>query len=209
MIIRCENNEECDKIINEAALKMGNEYEISKPEKRNPRFKILKVWNPDDVDEKLIDDIKRRNRFLADDQIEIIKREQVKQKSKNIENCFNIVIQCNGETFKKVMKEGAGKLSVKWKSYKVVDNIYIRRCYKCFGFNHDAKECKAELACSRCSQPHLSNQCKSKIEKCINCVATNKRFSTKLNVNHSVWSNECQVYRKKLEASKRAINYVE
>lgn len=211
VIIRCENTEDCDKLIDEATKKMGNAYEINKPEKRKPRFKILKVIQPDDDDETLIREIKSQNRIIDDEshKIEIIKREQVKVKGENIEDCFNIVVQASGETFKKVMSEGNGRLFVGWRNYKVVDNVYIRRCYKCYGFNHDAKDCKSKIACSSCSLPHMRKDCKNNEEKCINCVSTNKRLGTKLSENHNVWSKECSVYMRKLATSKRAISYID
>lgn len=209
LIISCENDDDCLKLINEAEQKLGEKYEIRKPAKRLPRFKILRVKDSDEDDATLIADLKRQNRCVYDDKFkfEVIKREQVKIKGKNIDGMFNIVLQTNGETFKKVMDNG--NLNVNWQNCKVVDNVYIRRCYKCYGFNHESKNCTAEVACSTCSLPHLKKDCKSKNEKCINCVTTNKRLSLNMNVNHNVWSNECPVYLRKLEMSKRAISYID
>lgn len=209
IIISCESEESCTKLMNIATEKMGENYEVKKPAKRLPRFKILKVIEAIDDDSDLIRKIKKRNMIISDDRhkLEIVKREQVRAKGENIEGCNNIVVQTDGETFNKVIANG--HLNIGWERYKVVDNVYIRRCYKCYGFNHNARECKSELACSKCSLPHLRKECKSNEEKCINCVETNKRLELNLNVHHNVWSSECRVYQRKLESSKKAISYVE
>lgn len=210
VLLRCENDDECDKLMAEATKKLGNQYDVKKPTKRQPRFKILRVEDPEESDDDFIKDLKKRNPTIDDEncKFEIVKREQVKIKGKNVEGCFNMVMQTNGATFNKIMEEG--KLKMKWKLCKVVDNIYIRRCYKCYGFSHDSKTCTApDIACSKCSLPHLNKDCKATEEKCINCVNTNKRIKgVNLQENHHVWSQECQVYKRRLEMSKRAIDYI-
>lgn len=211
VVIRCENDNDRDKLLQEAAEKLGQNYEVKKPMRRLPRFKILKVLQPSDNDEQFIRDLKQRNPNISGEKykFEVIKREQVKEKGENVDECFNIVMQSDGETFNEVTK--TGRLKTKWKLCKVVDNVYIRRCYKCYGFDHDFKSCdQPEISCSICSLAHLSKDCKSKVKCCNVCVKANKRIkSLNLPTGHDIWSQQCPSYQRKLAISKRAINYVE
>lgn len=211
VVVRCENDDDCDKLLKEITQKFGDDYQVKKPVKRMPRFKMLKVDNPIDDDDDFIKDLKRRNTTINDDKFkfEIIKREQVRIKGKPIEDCYNIVMQTNGEAFNAVMSGGTLKTS--WNVVRVVDNVYLRRCYKCYGFNHIQSECKDEkMSCSSCSLPHLKKDCKSRKEQCINCIKVNKiHKDLKLDINHNVWSKECAVYKRKLAISRRAINYID
>lgn len=211
IVIRCDNDDERDKLMSEASEKLGDGYVIKLPTKRLPRFKILKVDQPETDDEAFLRDLRRRNSIIDDPKykMEIIKREQVKIKGNIIEDCFNIVVQVDGETFNKVMAQG--KLKTIWKVCKVVDNVYLRRCYKCYGFNHEAKTClQPDVACSSCSLPHNYSNCSSVEMKCIVCVNTNLRIKDlKLPENHSVWSKQCPVYQRKLAMSKKAISYID
>lgn len=208
VMIRCENDDDCAKLMSEAEQKMGDGYEFKKPCKRQPRFKILKVDQPEENDEKFISELRRQNPIVADEkyQFEIVAREPVRINGKIIDDCFNIVLQSDGETFNVVM--ASGSLKTKWKVCRVVDNVWIRRCYRCLGF-HSSKDCKSPIICALCGSNHLQKECNAKITKCINCVKTNERSNAKLLTNHNAWSKQCPVYKLKLEKSKRAINYID
>lgn len=210
VVVRCLNDDGRDKFLDEASQKLSENYEVKKPTKRLPRFKILRVNDPEVEDLKFITKLKQQNPTIADDKckFEIIKREQVKVRGVDIASCFNIVIQTDGETFSKVMKND--RILVGYERFKVVDNVYVRRCWNCYGFNHIASNCNlTQKVCSSCSLFHEKSTCTETIEKCINCVQFNKKHGLSIDVQHNVWSRDCQVYKKKLIVSKRAISYVE
>lgn len=211
VVIQCENNDERDKLMRETKEKLGDNYDVKKPKTRLPRMKILKVEQPDDDNDAFLKDLRGRNPSINNDKfkLEIIYREQVKIKGRDVDGCFNIVLQTDGETFKTIMSEG--RLRTTWKICKVVDNVYLRRCYKCYGFNHESKDCvHPNIACSSCSLPHLQRDCKATDMRCIVCVNTNKRIKgLNLQENHTIWSKECPVYQRKLAISKQAISYVD
>lgn len=208
VIIECDNSEKCEKLKEEAMNKLGDKYDVQIPKKRNPRVKILKSENEGKNDLEIIEEIKDRNVCVGHNnkKIEIIKREQIKKLGKNGEKYENLILETDGETYNKIMQEG--RLHLGWSSCKVVDNIYVRRCYNCYGFNHNASECRNKTVCSQCSSDnHLSKDCKSVEKKCINCVSTNKSLNMRLESDHEAWSNECPVYKRKLQISKRGISY--
>jgi hypothetical protein len=207
VLIECDNECGSSALLAQATLKLSDKFEVKKPSKRLPRIKMLKIKDAIENDDDFLTDLKVNNPFIGD-QIELVKREDVKIRGKKIENLCNVVLQLDGESYNKVMT--SGKLLTGWESVRVVDNIYIRRCYKCYGFNHNAAECKHDAVCSRCtSTEHNYKACEAAGEKCINCIKTNAHLKTHLDVNHSVWSRECLVYKKKLEISKRGIQYID
>jgi hypothetical protein len=208
VVVTCDDDESCEKLLTEAFKKLGGNYNVQKPRKLLPRIKMLRVNDPDDDNEVLIKELKRRNPIIEHDLIEIIKREQVKRNGHNVKGCFNIVLQMEGFAFNKVMD--AGRLLLGWNSCKVVDNIYIRRCFKCLGYNHNSAECRNKGVCGQCgSEDHEKKDCTSQEIKCGNCLKTNARLKMHLNTDHNIWSTECPVYINKLNVSKRNIQYID
>ncbi|CRL01833.1 CLUMA_CG015718, isoform A [Clunio marinus] len=98
VIIRVENENDCDNLMKEATVKLGDKYNIRKPAKRFPRFKILEVFQPEDDNEKFIKKLINQNSHLKDDkfQFEVIKREQNKSKELEI-NGYNF-ISCDSDS---------------------------------------------------------------------------------------------------------------
>lgn len=207
VLIECEDDQNCSTLLAQATLKLSDNFVVKKPAKRLPRIKLLKVCDAEENDDEFLKDLKEKNPFIGD-KIELIRREEVKIRGKKIDNLSNVILQIDGETYNKVMEKG--KLRSGYESPRVVDNIYIRRCYKCYGFNHNAVDCNRKAVCSRCtSTEHNFKECKSYEEKCTNCITTNTNLKMHLDVGHSVWSRECPVYKRKLEISKRGIQYVD
>lgn len=207
LAIRCEDEKSCDKMINEIKSKFGDEFVVRKPHKVTPRIKILKVNDPEMCDDEFVKQLKKQNDETVVGEIEIVRREQVKRNGKDVVGVFNMVVQVDELSYENIMKEK--KLKHQFQRYHVVDNIYIRRCYKCCGFNHNASDCRNEQSCSSCAGNHKYNECTSSIKKCINCVKCNERSGAKYDVNHSVWSNECAIYKLKLARSKRGLNHIQ
>jgi hypothetical protein len=211
--VRCDDDDTRDELINKVKNSLGEAVDVKKPKAIIPRVKILKINDPEENDDDLIAQIKHHNSSLLNAEIEVIRREQVKFKGREIRGVYNIIIQLNRDAYDEIMKNK--KIKLHFEVYKVVDNIFIRRCYNCCGFNHFAKStngspgCQNALACSKCSLPHKFAECTSNFVKCINCVQSNDRAGTTYDVNHDVWSKECSVYKIKLERSKRALTHIQ
>jgi hypothetical protein len=207
ILIECDNENSSEILLEQTTLKLSEEFVVKKPLKRLPRVKLLKVKDAVENDDDFLSDLKKRNPFIGD-KMEIVKREDVKIKGKKIDDLQNIVLEIDGETYQKIMEKG--RLKTGYESSRVVDNIYIRRCYKCYGFNHNAADCTRKAVCSCCaSHDHNYKDCKANEEKCTNCVTKNNNLNIHLDVKHSVWSRECPVYKRKLEISKRGISYLD
>jgi hypothetical protein len=205
--VKCDNEESIDKLIQEVKDKFGENVEAARPKKVTPRIKMLRVNDPEQNDDEFLNILKQQNESLIAATLKVLRREPVKRNGQTIEGVFNIVMEIEEVSYEAVMTRK--KLRHHFEIYKVVDNIYIRRCYKCWGFNHHRADCVNELACSSCSLSHESKECQAPTKKCINCVKFNERCGTSLDVNHDVWSNKCSVFKIKLERSKKIFAHIQ
>lgn len=207
IIIECADEASCSKLMTDAKDKLGDDYCVAKPKKLRPRIKMLKVWQPAD-DGDFVTQLKGRNELIGEkDEILVVAREQVWRKKAKVDGCLNMVLEVDGELYNKIMAEG--RLLMGWRSCTVVDGAYIKRCYKCYGFNHKSDSCRNQAACSFCGEnEHVRKDCLETHRKCINCIVANKNLKLGLDVNHDVWSEKCRVFQRKLEQSKRSINYL-
>lgn len=98
-------------------------------------------------------------------------------------------------------------LLIGWGSCIVEEYVNVNRCFKCCGYNHKSTVCKNKQACIKCGDEHKMKDCKSEINKCVNCSIVNNKWKLKLDTNHQANSNLCSVYKKKLEAERKRIKY--
>lgn len=199
--VKCKDDESIDKLIEEVRAKFGEDVNTKRPKEMTPRIKILRVNDPELCDKAFIDQLKIRNPFLTDSNMNVLRRENVKRNGMIIDGVFNMVLEVDGESYEKIMTEK--KLKHHFEVYRVVDSIYIRRCYQCWGFNHHRIDCKNDLACPKCAGNHEAKECNNETKKCINCIKFNERVGTSLDFNHDVWSSQCGVFKKKLERSRK------
>ena len=99
-----------------------------------------------------------------------------------------------------------GRLFLELQSFKCVDHIYIKQCYKCNGYGHTEKSLingtyhdtcpKKDPICAHCSGPHRFKECDQQNDpskmKCINCHESN--FSS--TCNHRSTDHNCQSLEK-------------
>lgn len=211
--ISCENEESCDKLINEIESKLPQDVVVTKPKKLRPRLKIIRLHDADEDNNRLVEILKKKNPCIANSELKVIKREEIRSKGNRIENLCNLIIEVSPEVHKEIMK--TGKLKHEWEMVRVVDNIHVTRCFNCCGFNHKASSCSNVFSCGKCSEGHLSRECMNEVAKCINCIRANKRFQSAghtkflLDVNHSAWSKNCDSFKRKVEQCKNSINTID
>lgn len=204
--VKCGDDESVEKLIDEIKEKFGENVNLIKPKKVTPRVKILRVNDPEDDDDAFVSQIKARNDSLKSSTIKVIRREATRRRGQIIDGVFNMVLEIDDESYEKIMEEK--KVKHHFEVYNVVDSIYIRRCYNCWGFNHHRADCVHDLACAKCAGPHETSKCESGLKKCVNCVKFNERTKSSLDINHDVWSNQCGVYKMKLERSKKIFAHI-
>ncbi len=95
-------------------------------------------------------------------------------------------------------------------SCRVYDQLYIKRCNKCQGFDHYAKNCSSVVCCGLCGTighethncPHKDKSNKASSYKCVNCSNSGKHT-----IDHPAYSSDCPSYRIKQEKLKASLSY--
>lgn len=172
-----------------------------KPKTIRPRIKILRMMEPEEDDNELIEQLKKQNPQLKLEECIILKREKLMRKGKVVEGRVNVIMEITASDYEETMKNR--KIKHQWEFYDVVDSVLIRRCYNCNGFNHIAKECRNQKACPKCSLNHEKGECPTNEKKCINCLIKNRQLNLNLDVKHETWSKECEAFKMQLARSKR------
>ena len=86
---------------------------------------------------------------------------------------------------------------------RVYDRYHIKRCNICQQFGHYAKECPTPdyPTCSECSENHLTENCDSSDQKCINCTRNKED-----NKEHTATSFKCPSFIKQQNQLKTKLN---
>lgn len=198
IIVACENQESLKKLKNDAEINLSDNYSVDEVKNKNPRIVICNI-SDQMSDSDLIKALKLQNEFLAD--VEIIVKSMKKSNFKKY-NPYSAVIEVNFESYNDIMK--IGKLRVGWDKCIVKDAAYVKRCYKCLGFNHTSSVCTyPEKACFKCSGNHVGKDCAEAKESCINCMKINRELNLKLDYNHNAFDKNCEVYQRKLSIEKQ------
>lgn len=155
-------------------------------------------------DEELIHTIGKQNN-MEGSHIRIVKRilqKKGKEKSqlKSKENGA-IIIEVDEETHDLIIKKE--KLNMGWKKCLAFRHYSIKRCFKCWGFYHIAKNCTREETFHKCAGKHKATECTAEKNKCVNCVFKNKTYNLKLNDEHDALNPECPSYKRAIEEEKR------
>lgn len=203
IVLQCANATETMKVKSLVSDKLGDDYEVVLPKIKNPRLRVTNI--PTEIQkDSIIDELKKHNEELMNCDMSLVtvlnRKATSKQQASN-----DIVIEVNGTVYNKLIE--MKNLRLPWRECKIFEHMYIKRCYKCLGFAHIAKECKLEQKCSKCGGAHKYSDCKSKKTSCANCCTANMKLKSKMNINHHAWSNACPVYKRRLEALANKIEY--
>lgn len=197
--IECKNKELIAQLKADAESKLGASYEITAPPAKCPKVKIIGITS--DADNKfLISRLTEQN----EDIFKGCQAPKIVHKFKT-KNSIGIKLEVSGDLFKKIMS--ARRVTIGWDTCIVYESIDVTRCYKCCGYHHLAKSCKASIVCSKCGLDHDFKACKSDTFKCINCVNASKALKTTIDATHSAFSQDCPVFNRKVEMEKRRIDY--
>lgn len=199
VVLSCANANDTMKMKQIIDSSTGGEYDVRLPEIKKPRVKISQIHADLSTDE-ILHDITNKNETLKNAKIEIkkvIRRGQA--------NTKDIIAEVDCRSFEAMMV--MQKMLIGWNSCKVDEHIYLKRCFKCCGFSHIEKECKNELACSKCAEKHKSANCNSRSFGCVNCIMANKKYGLDLATEHHAWNRSCAVLQKRIKNLKEYIQY--
>ncbi|RYX86063.1 hypothetical protein EON73_02690 [bacterium] len=203
IVLRCVNATDTMKVQQIVTEKMGEDYEVILPKIKKPRLRITNI--PSELQkESIINELKKSNDTIKDMEMNLIT--VINRKATSRQTASNdIVVEINGAAYTKLMNLKVLKLP--WRECRIFEHVYMKRCYKCLGFSHIAKDCKNEQKCSKCAGPHKFSECKSKKLSCANCRHANESLKNKMSTNHHAWSKDCTVYKRRIESLVNKIEY--
>jgi hypothetical protein len=112
-----------------------------------------------------------------------------------------MIIEADERTHELMLNQG--KVNIGWKRCPVFNHISVKRCFKCWGYHHIAKNCTRNVACHKCAGDHNSNECTTNEKKCINCKYKNQSYNLKIKDDHDALSPECPTFKRVLQEEKR------
>lgn len=206
VLIKCSKAGDLSTVKSNIELKLGDNYEVQEPKKRTPKIIIMGVREEETNIElaEMIQNIILQNRI---EQGENFKFEPVFS-TKCRDGKFNLVLEVDAATFKVLMKCEYPELYIGWNTHKIFEYYGVKRCYNCWGFNHEAKLCKERSSyCMLCAGNHKSANCKSDVRKCINCIRANNKLNLNLDILHSATDRNCKCYQRIVDSIKKKTDY--
>jgi len=207
VILGCENGDDKVKLKDAVQSKLGEMYNVTESVRTKPKLKIINIDKEimELEDEELIQTIKKQN-SIEESHIDIVKRilkrnKDTSQPGNKRREDGSIIIEANEQTHDLLLKRE--KLNIGWRKCPVYNHISIKRCFKCWGFYHIAKNCTREVTCHKCAGKHTASVCNEKTNKCVNCMFKIITYNLKINDEHDALSPECPTYKRAIEEEKR------
>ncbi|CAG9761161.1 unnamed protein product [Ceutorhynchus assimilis] len=195
------DGEEAQRLQKDIEREMGKSVNTKIPEKKNPCIKIVGL-EKNYEEKELIDILKSQNNTVITAESHLT----VKVTKKMVENYLSI-IECDPDTFQKIMLKSGSRLYIGCRACKVFEYISVLRCYNCCQYGHTAADCKSEKMCGKCNSTfHEHRDCEKKME-CTNCCMSNNDFNSKHDINHSSFDFMCPVYISVTNKAKANIYY--
>lgn len=195
VILEVEEEREKEVLVTEIQKKLGHNYKVNTNSKRNPKLKITGlednlINNESDI---FINNLIKQNNInivnSIKDEVKLLKR------YKNNKGFGSAVLEVTPIIHEKIMNNDTIKLG--WKNYKVYNHVNVTRCFNCWGFNHYAIKCTRKIICRICADNHKEEDCKSSVQKCINCENwANKYQLTEWKTDHTATNVNCECYKK-------------
>lgn len=113
----------------------------------------------------------------------------------------SVIIEVDEGTHNLMVKKE--KLNIGWRKCPVFNYYSVKRCFKCWGYYHIAKNCTRDETCHKCAGKYKATECTLTKNKCVNCVFKIKTYNLKINDEHDALSPECPTYKRAIEEEKR------
>lgn len=209
IILGCESEREMEKLRDTVREKLGEDFKVTEPKGIKPKIKVVNVGEEeiqlDDV--SLIDTIKKQNKIDEESYIKIVKK---MDKGRSDDNTHagggrkedgSLIMEVDEMTHEIMLRRE--KLNIGWRKCRVFDHYSVKRCFKCWGYYHIAKNCKREETCHKCAGNHKVSDCKAKKMRCVNCMHKIKAYNLKINDEHDALSRKCPTFIRALEEEKK------
>jgi len=203
VIMGCETGEEVQKLKEAVQAKLEKNYSMMESPQSKPKIKIINIgleeMNLDD--NELINTIKKQNKIdVTNMRIvkKIVKEKRNNQSERRRNEEGSIIMEVDEETHELILKKA--KLNVGWKKCPIFNHINVKRCFKCWGYYHIAKNCTREETCHKCAGTHNSRDCTATKKKCVNYMFKIRTYNLKINDEHDAL---CPTFKRALQEEKR------
>jgi len=206
VVMGCETGEEVKKLKETVQAKLGENYKVIESPQSKPKIKIINI----DVEEMNLDDNELINTIKKQNKIDtvsmrimkrIVKERRNNQSEKKGNKEGTIIMEVDEVTHELLLKKA--KLNVGWKKCPVFNHINVKRCFKCWGYYHIAKNCTREETCHKCAGNHNPRDCTATKKKCVNCMFKIRTYNLKISDEHDALSTECPTFKRALQEEKR------
>lgn len=205
VILGCESESEMEELKVTVHNKLGKDYDIMEPKSVKPKIKVINIGEEEMAldEENLLNVIVKQNK-IEDDREEFhmrIIKKIIKDKSNGREENSSLLIEMDEETHDLFMRRG--KINIGWRKCRVFHYHSVKRCFKCWGYYHMAKNCMRQETCPKCAGQHKASECKTKKKRCVNCMHKIKTYNLKINDEHDALSRDCPTYLRAVEEEKK------
>lgn len=202
VIVQCPSSADLRKLKSDAMANLGNDFVVTAPVGRLPKVRVFGFtdqYNAIDLVKVLKE--QNSNIILESSTVSVVYSFNSKSNSR-----FGAKLEVDAMTFKRMID--AGKVFVGWDSCRVTEDLNIRRCYKCWGFNHVSSKCSvAQQRCPKCNGNHHQKDCQSTSENCAVCCEAVLKYHIKIDTNHTVFFPNCPSYLHRVSLEHRNIDY--
>jgi len=212
IILGCESEKEMAKLRDTVREKLGEDCKIAEPRGSKPKLKVVKVGEEELLDdETLIDTIKKQNKIEEKLYIKIVKRlvrgssDDDTRAGGGRKEDGSLILEVDVLTHELLLRRE--KINIGWRKCLVFEHYNIKRCFKCWGYYHIAKNCKREETCQKCAGKHKISDCKATKMRCVNCMHKIKAYNLKINDEHNALSRQCPTLIRALEEEKKRTDW--
>ena len=160
-------------------------------------------------DNDLIDTIKKQNKIAVNKECHMRIVKKIIKEKKNDKNQSerrgkekgSVIIEADEKTHEVLLNKE--KLNVGWKKCPVFNHISVKRCFKCWGYYHIAKNCTRDETCYKCAGNHKATECKATKKKCVNCMFKIQTYNLKISDEHDALNPECPTFKRAIQEEKK------
>lgn len=205
IVIGCEKTEDRNILKAKMNEKLGEKYNIAIPSLKKPKLKIVNINNDDisESEDKIVDTIIKQNKIDSSEKqfhLKLLKVIQNKTRRSS-----TLILEVDPTTYSSILRNE--KITIGWSRGRVYDHVNMVQCFKCYRFNHIAKDCQKNTICSLCSGSHNYTTCTSNQKKCSNCSWARTKLNIELDTNHGATDKKCPCYQRLLAKLTSKVDY--
>ncbi|XP_020297978.1 uveal autoantigen with coiled-coil domains and ankyrin repeats protein-like [Pseudomyrmex gracilis] len=209
IILGCDKDRDIQTLKETVTKNLGDSYNVTQPISSKPKMKIANIGKDEFEMEgnELMESIRKQNGLDTGNEgfhmriLKRIRKMSERGATRTPKDEGSIIVEVDINTQDAIMKEK--RLNIGWRKCPVYEHFSVKRCFKCWGFYHIAKNCTKTVTCHGCAGNHTSNECVERTKKCVNCIEKMQKYNIKINAEHNALSSECPTYQRALREKRR------